>query len=590
MTETKPPEMSGQDALLDIIDKLVRMEVDLRRRQENLVRAQRMARIGSVEVDLTTMDATWSDELFRIYGRDPALGSADLNGFLALIHPDDRDLIKQIRAEHERGIVIGPNEFRVIRNDGEVRWIHREVEIVRDREGKPVTLFTTEQDVTDRRRMEELLRTSEERHRLLIGSVAEYAIFELTPEGLVANWNSGAQRIKGYAAEEIVGRHFSIFYTEDDRAANLPDQALRTAIVQGKFEGEGRRVRKDGSTFWANVVLTPMYDEAKTLKGFAKVTRDITERLKLEAELRSEHFRLLFAQRMARMGSAEIDLRTGVIVRSDEMYRVMGQESPSPLVGTEAIVSSYHPDDHEKVRDAVTRMMAGQAVPSMELRIIGSDGELRWLRRDQEFIAGADGTPERAIVTLLDVTEIRRIEERVMHRAYHDTLTDLPNRSLLIDRLDHAIAIAAREGRSLAVMFLDLDGFKAVNDNLGHEIGDELLKEIARRLQALVRRTDTVARLGGDEFVVLIDNPENDNHVAEIARRMVAAVNAPVVLHGEPVHVGVSIGVAVYPVHGGAAPELIKNADAAMYAVKKGGKNTHRFFDAAMPPATDERA
>ena len=140
-----------------------------------------------------------------------------------------------------------------------------------------------------------------------------------------------------------------------------------------------------------------------------------------------------------------------------------------------------------------------------------------------------------------------------MHRAYRR----YPDRSaeplLLIDRLDHAIAIAAREGRSLAVMFLDLDGFKAVNDNLGHEIGDELLKEIARRLQALVRRTDTVARLGGDEFVVLIDNPENDNHVAEIARRMVAAVNAPVVLHGEPVHVGVSIGVAVYPVHGGAA-------------------------------------
>ncbi len=177
-----------------------------------------------------------------------------------------------------------------------------------------------------------------------------------------------------------------------------------------------------------------------------------------------------------------------------------------------------------------------------------------------------------------DITELWRKEEYTRHLAFHDVLTDLPNRALLMERLDRQIAMSERETRSLAVMFLDLDRFKFVNDNLGHEIGDDVLKTVAQKLQALVRHTDTVARLGGDEFVVLLDNPANKDEVAEIATRIVATINEPMEFRGKVAQVGTSIGIALLLSDGQTAGELIKSADAAMYAAKNAGKNTYRFF------------
>jgi diguanylate cyclase (GGDEF)-like protein/PAS domain S-box-containing protein len=177
-----------------------------------------------------------------------------------------------------------------------------------------------------------------------------------------------------------------------------------------------------------------------------------------------------------------------------------------------------------------------------------------------------------------DITELRRKEEYIKHLAFHDPLTDLPNRSLLMERLGRQIAMSEREQRGLAVMFLDLDRFKFVNDDLGHEIGDDLLKAVAHKLQALVRHADTVARLGGDEFVILLDNPANEHEIAEIANRIIATINEPIEFRGKVAQVGTSIGIALYPNNGRTAAQLIKSADTAMYVAKGAGKNTYRFF------------
>ncbi len=191
------------------------------------------------------------------------------------------------------------------------------------------------------------------------------------------------------------------------------------------------------------------------------------------------------------------------------------------------------------------------------------------------------GEALRHIYVLNDITEKWQQDERTKRLAFHDVLTDLPNRALMTERLGRMISLTQREKRNVAVLFLDLDGFKAVNDSLGHAVGDAVLVQVAQRLLSLLRQTDTVARIGGDEFVVLLDNPANEQEVARIAMRIAASLNGVMDVGAHRVMVGASIGIARYPIEGRTPAELLKNADAAMYAAKSAGKGTFRFFSPA---------
>jgi len=216
------------------------------------------------------------------------------------------------------------------------------------------------------------------------------------------------------------------------------------------------------------------------------------------------------------------------------------------------------------------------------------DGEVYLERITITAIRSSAGGSVRYVSVFSDITDLWHKDEFLKHLAFHDALTDLPNRSLLMELLHHQIAIAEREQSGLALMFLDLDRFKFVNDTFGHAVGDALLKAVAQRLLALVRQSDTVARLGGDEFVIKLDNPASKEEIAVIATRAITAINAPMEIAGKTVQVGTSIGIAVYPGDGHTPVELIQNADAAMYAAKDAGKNTFRFFEPTMIRSTEE--
>jgi diguanylate cyclase (GGDEF)-like protein/PAS domain S-box-containing protein len=192
-------------------------------------------------------------------------------------------------------------------------------------------------------------------------------------------------------------------------------------------------------------------------------------------------------------------------------------------------------------------------------------------------IVDAGGRVEHYVSVFSDITDFWRRDEEVRRLAFHDALTDLPNRALLTERLTQLLAMAQREKRNLAVLFMDLDGFKHVNDTLGHEVGDHVLIAAAKHLQALVRAADTVARVGGDEFVVVLDNPQDNDEVALIATRIIDQVNEPLTINGRTVQVGTSIGIAIHPTAGRTVDELVRSADAAMYAAKKAGKNAFKF-------------
>lgn len=179
--------------------------------------------------------------------------------------------------------------------------------------------------------------------------------------------------------------------------------------------------------------------------------------------------------------------------------------------------------------------------------------------------------------------------KKLAHIAFHDPLTGLPNRALLLDRLEHAIAAAGRDHSTIGLMFIDLDKFKFVNDTLGHDVGDVLLKEVAHLLSTSVRPSDTVARLGGDEFVILLDAPCEPTEYAGLAERIIAVLSRPMTIMGHPVQIGASVGIACFPDDGANLQDLMKNADAAMYAAKTAGRGTYRFFQAAMTESAVRR-
>ena len=274
-------------------------------------------------------------------------------------------------------------------------------------------IFASVRDITERKAFEEELKQSEERFRLLIEGVKDYAIFVLDTEGRVATWNEGAERIKGYRAEEIIGEHFSIFYTEEDIERAHPEHELEVAETQGRYEEEGWRVRKDGSRFWASVLITALRDEEGRLQGFSKITRDITERRKNEEALKESEASLAEAQRMARLGNWEWDLRTGEVRWSDEVFRIYGYE-PKEFVPTfERLVEIVHPDDRELLRERIDATLYEGAPYDFHHRIVLPSGEERIVSRRAEVVRDEGGEPLYMVGTVQDITERQRAEEEI---------------------------------------------------------------------------------------------------------------------------------------------------------------------------------
>jgi len=448
-------------------------------------------------------------------------------------------------------------------------------------------------EISTSRRDEEVLGKKDKKFQLLVRGVKDYAIFMLDPQGRVITWNDGAERIKGYRAEEIIGEHFSRFYTSDTVATGHPALELKIATEHGRFEEEGWRVRKDGSRFWANVVITALRDETGQLVGFGKVTRDITARKQAESNLRLQSELLSVATGVARVGVWEWDLASDAMTWDDTMFDIYGLPSIVRM-SYEKWSAAVHPDDLPESEAKLRAAIGERGRAAFEFRILRTDGSLRNVSAVCQAVVDVHTNVPRVIGVNMDITErtkaeaaLRESRALMAQSAQHDFLTGLPNRMLLNDRLNQAIAMASRHGKRIAVLFLDLDGFKQINDSLGHAIGDKLLQSIAKRLAGCVRASDTVSRLGGDEFVVLLSEVEQLLDVAITARKILEAVSNAHSVDLRDLYVTTSIGASVYPDDGRNAETLINNADAAMYYIKENGREGYRFFS---PDMNDIRA
>jgi diguanylate cyclase (GGDEF)-like protein/PAS domain S-box-containing protein len=433
-----------------------------------------------------------------------------------------------------------------------------------------------------RRLVEDALRESEERYRMLLDGVQDYAIFMIDPRGQVVSWNAGAERIKGYTADQIIGHNFFCFFPPEDIERGRPEEVLRITAANGRHEEQGMRMRKDGSRFLASVTLTVLRDPAGNLRGFSEFSHDLSESKQSGAKYRGLLEAAPDAMVVVNQGGEIVLLN----VRAEKQFGYRRDE----LVGQK--VKNIIPEGFAERLIADALRSAEDALAQQ----IGTGIELNGRRKDGsefpiEIMLSPLESAEGILVTaaIRDITTRKKAEAQMTHSAEHDFLTDLPNRLLLNDRVHQAIILAERHRKKVAVLFLDLDGFKHINDSLGHPIGDKLLQSITKRLVDCVRGSDTVSRQGGDEFVVLLSEVEQSEDAAIAARRMLKVVADPHPIDKHDLHITTSIGVSVYPDDGLDAETLIKNADTAMYQAKENGQQSYQFFKPAMNVRAVER-
>lgn len=306
--------------------------------------------------------------------------------------------------------------------------------------------------------------------------------------------------------------------------------------------------------------------------------------LRTSRALRESEERWKFALEGAGDGVWDWNVQTDEVVFSNRYLEMYGFTGEDVAAGDRAWLQRIHPDDRQRVDEDVRAYLDGKTATYVnEHRVYCKDGSLKWvLARGMIVSRDGHGRPLRMIGTHADITDRKAAEEHIRHLAHFDALTDLPNRALITDRLQQALAKARRDKQHLAVMFLDLDEFKPVNDNLGHEVGDLLLKQVARRLQACMRESDTVARIGGDEFVVLLPQIEREQDAIVVAEKIRHALELPFELTDRKLQISSSIGVAVYPEHGSDEKLLLINADIAMYHAKKAGRNNYKLYQREM--------
>jgi diguanylate cyclase (GGDEF)-like protein/PAS domain S-box-containing protein len=426
---------------------------------------------------------------------------------------------------------------------------------------------------------------------MLVQGVKDYAIYMLDPDGRVANWNEGAERNKGFAAHEIVGQHFSRFYGEQDRAAGLPERALRIAREEGKYENEGWRYRKDGTRFWANVVIDPIYDAGGLLVGYAKITKDVTKEKAAADRLAEVTKNLDLALENMSQGLCLFDKDERLLIANKRYSEIFGfpEDRIQPGMTLREIVERGVADVYAdpEARKAIARdlyarrraaIQANDGGVIVEKLSSGASVQLRYRT-----------LPDGAwVATYEDISERLRSEEQISFLARHDSLTGLPNRASFNNRLEADLDSARRSGSKVAAIGIDLDKFKEINDTRGHAAGDEVLVTLSKRMQACLEADETIARFGGDEFAAA-KRFEDMSDLTDFIQRLETCLNTEIRIDGYDIKPGASLGVAIYPQDADTVETLLNNADLAMYRAKEALTQTVCFYEVSMDEAARSR-
>ncbi|HVO87704.1 MAG TPA: EAL domain-containing protein [Casimicrobiaceae bacterium] len=505
------------------------------------------------------------------YAEDDLVGRS----VLEVTPPDDQDLLYALRDK-----LSGPDsdaipitEKRSVRKDGHILWVTIAVNAVRDAQGRPQYFVVMLQDISARKH-------AEERYHVTFNQAA-VGIAHADLMGRFISVNRPLAAMVGYTEEEMCSMTLRDIVPAEDLAASYEE---RNRIISGAVSSsvaEHRYVRKDGSIGFCIRTLSPVRDAAGNVSYLIATVQDISKRKSVENALIESQQQ--FEQLASHIPEAFwiYDVRSDSFVyMSPAFEHIAGRPFASAAEASKQWLSIVHIEDRRMVVAAQRTMITENL--DIRYRLVRPDGTIRWVHSRGFPVRNAEGSVYRVAGTVEDVTERQLLEERLQYQAHYDALTSLPNRVLSADRLRQALEQARRKNWIVAVLFIDLDRFKVVNDTLGHAVGDRLLQQVSQRLRGCIRAGDTVGRLGGDEFVIVLSDLNQGPDAGRVAAKVIAAIGHPFELDGHEVFITASIGIAMCPEDGRDADALLRNADAAMFSAKNLGKNNYQFYTAAM--------
>lgn len=544
--------------------------------------------------------ASWNEGGLNVLGYRPE----EIMGQHAAVFYNEEDRRRGLpQRELDIAATVGRYDYEGwrCRKDGSTFWAHVVIYPIRNDVAQLVGFAVVCRDCTRQQEQQRKEREQEARFRLLVEGVTDYAIYMLDIDGVVVNWNAGAERAKGYRAEEVVGQHFSLFYSAQERLNRTPEANLGIALKTGRFEDEGWRYRKDGSAFWAHVVIDAIHDDDGKLIGFAKITRDRTERREQEqqvlrardlAEAQSTQKTALsrfLDNIIANIPSCVIvedAITREILLVNDRTQQLFGLSKS--LIVNKRPHECMSPELSDYFNNLADVALRSEGMHEREQLLMTASGE-RILHTRATAINGQDARRNYLMLLVEDVTDQRAADARIHHMAHHDNLTSLPNRILFRQRLSEALRNAGQTPRQTAALCLDLDNFKNVNDALGHQIGDELLRSVAKRLRNVLRDQDTLARIGGDEFAIVLPSVASGDEASVVAQRLIEAIRPPVNIEGHNLSVGLSVGIALSTTITNTPEQLLRCADMALYEAKRNGRNRFEHFTLEMDDVARSR-
>jgi diguanylate cyclase (GGDEF)-like protein/PAS domain S-box-containing protein len=518
------------------------------------------------------------------YARDDVPDT--LAAWRALIHPEDR---AQVRVSFETQLSgatdTGKITYRILAKNGDYRWVTCTSRLLRDAAGKPRRMIGTHTDITAQRQLEhrlEQLMTAldeSEAHFRRFFDEAKAVMLLIDPaNGRIIDANPAASAFYGYPHAELLSLHITDInqMTQADVTAEMA-----AALAAGREQAIQPHRLKDGTIRTVEVYSSP-YSYDHTLVIYA-IVHDISERVTAERALR-EAATVFESTTEAIM----ITDANGVIKRINQAFTHMTGYTQAEALGQTPRILKSGRQDAAFYQNMWERLRA-QGRWESEVWNQRKNGEIFPVWEIVSTVRDEYGQPAGFVSLFIDITQKKRDEAEISFRANYDALTGLPNRNLLAERLGQALKQARREGSRVAVMFIDLDFFKQVNDTLGHASGDRLLQRVAERMRLCVRESDTIARLGGDEFVVLLMDIDETAPAGIVADKIIAQMVEPFDIEGNEVHIGASIGITIFPDDGRDVDTLFRNADLAMYRAKTMGRNNAQFFEAALTDAALDR-
>jgi len=444
-------------------------------------------------------------------------------------------------------------------------------------------------DITDRKQAEEQLLNEHSRLRSLVQTIPELVWMKDT-EGIYRLGNPALERVFGAKEADILGKTDYDFF--DAGLADFFRQKDHDAMAAGLpiVNEEWVTYADTGLRALFETTKAPVRDESGRVLGVLGISRDITDARAAQDALSQSEALLKQSQRVASVGHYVFNIAAGSWTSSEELNNIFGIDA-GYTKDVEGWLKLVHPSQREEMSKYLSNhVLRDKNLFDREYRIVrANDRSERWVHGFGKLELDAAGQPARMFGVIQDITDRKATEARVEYLAYHDQLTGLPNRVLVRDRFEQAIAYAARNGGKIALLYLDLDHFKTINDALGHAVGDALLKEVAARLQLCVRDTDTISRQGGDEFLIILSDVRDADSIVALSTKMLEQLCQPFRIDEHDLSTSVSIGATVYPDDGENFDMLLKKADTAMYHAKEAGRNACHFFDQRMNLEADER-